>query len=315
MNIVYVGNFGVDFSTESHIDATLRDMGHSVIRVQEDKWTPAELTKLLMAVDFDLFLFTRTWGQTVTAEHLDILKARKTPSASYHLDLYVGLKRDGGIDTDPFWRTDFVFTPDGDARSAKVFQRKGINHHYIRPGVFRAECYIPKVPVQREIIFVGSYQGYHPEWPYREKLIDWLKSTYKKRFQLWGPQGKGHVRGDMLNRLYAQTRIVIGDSLVTNFDHEYYWSDRVYETLGRGGFMIHPRIKGMEEELVDREHLVYYDFNNFGQLAELINYYLKNDSEREAIRRAGHEFVKLNCTYHERLAQMFDILKTEGAIK
>ena len=79
-----------------------------------------------------------------------------------------------------------------------------------------------------------------------------------------------------------------------------YWSDRIYETIGRGGFLIHPYIKGLEREFEDKKHLVFYEYNNLSQLQELIDYYLEHEDEREKIRISGHEFVKNNYTYKNR---------------
>ena len=59
----------------------------------------------------------------------------------------------------------------------------------------------------------------------------------------------------------------------------------------------------MEEEFTDKENMVFYEYGNFGQLKELIDYYLIHDDERERIRKAGHEYVKANCTYHNRLQE------------
>lgn len=328
MTIAYVGNFTQPHCTEVHLAATLEDLGHAVMRLQEDAYTPTELANILDQAKLDLFLYTRTWGKTVTLEHLELLRQRKIPSASYHLDLYIGLSRkwlhegkplDQVLETDPFWRTDFVFTPDGDPESQEVFERHGVKHHYMKPGVFASECYIPTLAESKyDVIFVGggdrvgSPNGYgHPEWPYRDQLMTWLYDTYGERFKKFGhPQPT--IRNDTLNQLYTNTKVVVGDSVCLDFKHTYYWSDRVYETLGRGGFLIHPYIKGLEEEFTDRETIVFYEYNNWGQLKELIDYYLKDDSAREKIRLAGHELVKNNYTYRHRLKQMFVIIGSAG---
>lgn len=313
MVVLYLGNFLPDYSTETHISKTLKSMGHTVIQVQENFTQPEHLAERLRHEKFDLFLFTRTWGQTLKNDHLSILEKRKIPSASYHLDLYYGLQRDGGLGSDPFWRTDFVFTPDGDPKSAKYFKKHGIKHYYLKPGVYKDECQLFPVEKTKAIIFVGSY-SYHPEWPYRQDLINWLKNNFFNEFEHWGPEGMGHIRGEELSRLYSTTKIVIGDSLHLP-GHDYYWSDRVYETLGRGGFLIHPYIKGLEEEFTDKKHLVFYEYGNFDQLKELINYYLAENEEREAIRQAGHEFVKHNATYTQRLTRALKIIEESKNVK
>ena len=158
-----------------------------------------------------------------------------------------------------------------------------------------------------DVIFVGS-RGYHPEWSYRPKLIDWLRATYGERFKHFGGDGLGVVREEKLNQLYADSKVAVGDSLCINFDYPYYWSDRVYETLGRGGFMIHPYIQGMGDHFENGKHLVFYDFNNFEQLKGLIDYYLEHPEEREAIRLAGHEHVKANHTYKNRWQHIIEVV-------
>lgn len=317
MLIAYVGNFSQSHCTEVHIAATLEKLGHTIIRLQESAISSAELDHMIEGAEWDLFLFTRTWDTLVTLDHLAQLRERKIPSASYHLDLYVGLQRESGLDNDPFWRTDYVFTPDGSEQAAEVFKAKGINHFYMKPGVFEPECYMAlptDVPQQSEVIFVGGGsatgegpQYGHKEWPYRGQLIKFLKDTYEERFAKFGwPEVT--IRNSALNQVYANAKIVVGDSLCLNFDHPYYWSDRVYETLGRGGFIIHPYIKGMEEEFTDGENIVFYEYNNWGQLKEKIDYYLEHDEERERIRLAGHEFVKNHATYTHRLTQMLETI-------
>jgi hypothetical protein len=187
-----------------------------------------------------------------------------------------------------------------DSQMAEWFNTKtSVKGHYLPAGVYDKECtYTPATP-ERDIIFVGS-KSYHQEWPYRPKLINFLEQNYPDKFSLYGREGVKTVRGQELNELYASTKVVVGDTLCPNFNYPDYWSDRIYETLGRGGFLIHPYIKGLEKEFEDKKHVVFYEYNNWDQLEDLINYYLENDKEREKIRKAGHEFVKKNYTYKNR---------------
>lgn len=342
MRIAYVGNFTQTHCTEVHLAATLRDLGHEVIEIQENGITSDDLHAKIAseASSWGLFLFTRTWGETVQLTHLTQLKNLNITTVSYHLDLYVGLTRkylhgndtlESILQTDPFWRTDFVFTPDGDPKSQAVFEANGVNHFYMKAGVYKPECYMASispmiatdnsVKKHADVLFVGggdilgSPHIYgHPEWNYRNELIQWLRDTYGERFTKFGhPQET--IRNDRLNQLYADTKVVVGDSVcLAGFTHENYWSDRVYETIGRGGFLIHPYIKGLDDEFIDGETIVFYEYGNWAQLKEKIDYYLEHDDEREKIRRAGHEFVKNNCTYHDRLKQMLDTVKATSAV-
>ena len=301
--IVYIGNFEPSFSTENHIRLSLQELGIEVVAVQENAVTVEALDGLCAGAD--LLLYTRTWGLR-GRDPLAWITTLPIPTVSYHLDLYAGLPRGRDLHTDPFWRTQHVFTPDGG--SDDFFRAQGVNHHYLKPGVYGAECGLAGADAERsiDVCFVGSYH-YHPEWPYRRRLVDFLAETYGPRFAKHGSP-ESLVRGDALNRLYASARVVVGDSLCLGFDHPHYWSDRVYETLGRGGFLIHPYIFGMEEELRDRQHLVYYSFGDFAGLRRLIDYYVSHDDERERIRREGHAQVVAHCTYTHRMRQMLHVL-------
>jgi len=301
--IVFLGNFRVDYTTESHHVKTLQSMGHKVTKLQETEATSEEILAAAKKADLFVWVHTHGWktkGRLTMSTVLKQLKLNGIPTMTYHLDLWFGLKRQRDLSSDPVYKEiGHFFTVD--AKMAEWFNKKtSVKGHYVPAGVYDKEAYFtPAKSLSHEVIFVGS-KRYHPEWKYRTQLIDWLEKTYGKKFEHWGNDGLGTVRGKNLNKLYASTKVVVGDTLCPNFTYSDYWSDRVYETIGRGGFIIHPYISGMEKEFVDKEHLVFYQYKNFKQLKELIDYYLDHDEEREEIRLAGHELVKGNYTYKDR---------------
>jgi predicted SAM-dependent methyltransferase len=138
-------------------------------------------------------------------------------------------------------------------------------------------------------------------------LVTWLQNTYGKRYSKYGhPQRT--MRDQDLNDLCASVKVFVGDSLCPGFTKPFYTTDRLYELVGRGGFTIFPYIKGLEEEFTDGETIVFYEFGNFVQLQEKIDYYLEHDEEREKIRKAGQAFVREHATYHNRLQQALEIV-------
>jgi hypothetical protein len=214
----------------------------------------------------------------------------------------MGLRRWKTYEQDPYMRmVDHFFTVDR-LMADWLNQNTAATGHYLPAAVFGPECYLadPVSPYGNDVIFVGS-RGYHPEWPYRPKLIDWLRDTYGERFTHVGGDGDtGTIRGSDLNKLYASSKVAVGDTLCLNFDYPDYWSDRVYETLGRGGFLIHPRVPGMDRHFKDYRHLAFYQYGNFGQLKDEIDFWLEHDADREHVRREGHELVKAEHTYAHR---------------
>jgi hypothetical protein len=304
MIITFVGNFYVSYTSETHHANTLEKLGHQVIRLQEGKANSSDI--LRNAIESDLLVWVHTHGwKTPMQEGYSVpdifkaLKERGIPTMTYHLDLWFGLNRQKDLEEDGFYKTiGHFFTVD--KKMADWFnENTEVKGHYLQAGVYEPECYIHETEKTKDVVFAGS-RGYHPEWQYRPQLVDFLRKEYGDRFTHVGNDGIGVFRGEALNELYGSSKVIVGDSLCLNFDYPYYWSDRVYETLGRGGFIIHPYIKGMEKHFTDGEHLIFYEFGDFNDLRYKINYYIEHEEEREKIRLAGHNHVKKNHTYTNR---------------
>jgi hypothetical protein len=300
--ITFLGNFRVDYTSETHHANTLESLGYNVVRLQETADTTGKILREALTSDLFVWIHTHGWntpGGLTMEQVLLELRDAGVPTMTYHLDLWFGLNRQKDLTRHPVYQhIGHFFTVD--SQMADWFNTKtNVKGHYLPAGVYDKECsYTPASP-ERDIIFVGS-KSYHPEWPYRPKLINFLEQSYPDRFSLYGREGIKTVRGQELNELYASTKVVVGDTLCPNFKYPDYWSDRIYETLGRGGFLIHPYINGLDKEFEDKKHVVFYEYNNWNQLEDLINYYLENDKEREKIRKAGHELVKKSYTYKNR---------------
>jgi hypothetical protein len=306
VHVAFLGNFRVPYTSESHHAASLEALGHTVTRLQEAEATADNILAAGEGCDLFIWIHTHGWHTEGIERVLGALKARGIPTMTYHLDLWLGLRREKDMRTDPYWSVQHFFTVDR-LMAEWLTTNTPVKGHYLTAGVFGEECYRATPVNPFDVAFVGS-KRYHSEWPYRPQLINWLHHTYRARFRHYGNGGLRTVRGAELNQVYADARVVVGDSLCLNYTYPDYWSDRVYETLGRGGFLIHPRIPGMEQQFTDREHLVFYDFGDFDQLQKLIGYYLEHDDEREQIRQAGHEYVKAHHTYRDRWQTILEVL-------
>jgi len=310
--LCYLGNFEPYFSTENDIKKSFESLGWEVCAFQESVLDDKMIDNILEAMkDCKFLLYTRTW----TRSHVFYLKLIKgvhllgKKCVSVHLDLYLGLDRGEFLKKkqDSFFLSDYVFSADGGKQDE--FKKLGINHFWFQPAVLESSCYFGK-PVEKyksKVAFVGSYH-YHKEWPYRKMLIDWLARTYGKDFKLWGATEL--VRGDDLNNLYASADIVVGDSTYSPF----YWSDRVPETTGRGGFLIHPHTEGLDEQYPYYKALIPYDAGDFTQLKEIIDYFLANPAERQKVKEFALENAKKKHTYKIMCQYVIDTLKEYGEI-
>lgn len=312
--IVYVGNFRPAHSTENHVATAFRAGGHTVIQLQEDD--PESWTRLLdpgwvADTDPDLVLWTRTW-HLPDFDQLGALAALAdagVPTVGYHLDRWWGLPREHQVADEPFFRCDLMITADGghDERWAEA----GVNHLWLPPGVLGVECH--GLPAQRAngrtpVGFVGSWQHYHPEWPWRRELVNHLRRHYGRRFRSWPTHPHVSVRGAALAAVYSRVDVVVGDSCLAG-GATRYWSDRIPETLGRGGFLIHPEVEGLSEHFTPGEHLVTVPVADWDAMRDAIDYWLERPLERRQIASAGREHVLAHHTYEKRTEQILEAVE------
>lgn len=317
-HIAYIGNFRPEFSTENHLRQALTSLGHVVEPLQEDDPETWAIVSNIGVVGEegrpDLVLWTRTWAldKAVQRRALDACRNVGVPVVGYHLDRWWGLGREHQVADEPFFQSTVVVTADGghDDRWAAA----GVRHWWMPPAVLGAEASRPAVPLgmAAPIIFVGSGHRYHDEWPWRRELVRRLSIHYGRRFQLW-PRKQGEaIRGDRLNALYRSGAVVVGDSCLAGSPSRY-WSDRVPETLGRGGFLIHPKVEGMP--FGDGEHLALVEPENWDAMRDAIDSWLDAGRDaRDEVAARGRAEVLANHTYEVRMAALLDRLATAGLI-
>jgi hypothetical protein len=306
VRIAFLGNFAVPYSSENHHAQSLESLGHEVIRLQETHVSAAHVTETAVQCDVFVWIHTHGWDTPGMDNALQVIRQHRIPSLTYHLDLWFGLQREQDI-RGPYWELDHFFTVDK-KMADWLTENTPVQGHFLPAGVFDRECYISTEPspFANDVIFVGS-KRYHPEWPWRPQLVDWLRQTYGPRFTHVGGDGDtGTLRGDDLNRVYANSKVAVGDTLCLGFDYPWYASDRLFEAPGRGGFQIFPRIHGIDEWFDGT--MDFFDFGDFDGLKTLIDRYLDDELGRETMRRRCHEHVKAHHTYIHRWATILDSL-------
>lgn len=306
-NIAILGNHEVSFCTERELDWTLEKMGHNVFRLQENKVSADNVVQYCRERAVKLLIWVHTHGWDVQGDlqrMLDQLRQSGIKTCSFHLDRFWGLnlldKREERIGTHAFWKTDKVFTADGG--NDDRFRERGVNHVWMPPAVVERDCYFgsPSLQFNSPIAFTGA-EGYHPEYPFRPRLCQRLREKYGTNFRSYTG-----IREKALNDLYASVRVLVGDSC---FAGSYrYWSDRVPETIGRGGFLVYPATPGLEIP-----GLVTYEAGNIDDLIEKLNFWVDDDQTQERLRRRAlaHGFVKQNHTYTNRMATLLQVMEVK----
>ena len=309
LKVAILGNHSVSYCTERELDWTFEHLGHKVFRFQENQSRTQEIMETCGAqVDLFIYVHTHGWktpGAISFDRMIDAIRNSGAVTCGFHLDLYWGLnasdRREDRIGQHPFWKMDYVFTADGGHQ--EQFTGRGVNHHWLPPAVVERGChrgvFQPELAV--DVAFIGQ-RNYHPEYPFRGQLISWLEKTYGPRFRRYGSGTQwGSFREDALNDLYASVKVCIGDSCFAGVSR--YWSDRIPETLGRGGFLIHPAVEGL-----NIPGLVTFEPGNLDQLKEKIDYYVTHDNERAIFSSRAFKWIRENETYTNRVRRMLEVM-------
>ena len=309
MHVAYVGNFEPPHSTENDVKSALERTGHSVTPLQEQLVDWSSVASQIASVEADLVLWTRTGSldNADAATQTAALRAIREhiPVVGFHLDLFWGLKahsdREQWVRTAPYFQeTDVMFTADGD--HDEQWADAGVDHVWLPPAIAGKNVEMvgrKNAQYRADIGFVGSWRAYHKEWRHRKQLVSIVNNKYRSRFKYW----EGHVRGQALADLYATVPILIGDSCMLSGGN--YWSDRIPETLGRGGFLLHPDTRGLRDHFPVGT-LVTWPLGDFKELTDLIDYYLRQRDERLTIAAAGKQHVAQHHTYERRVEQILE---------
>lgn len=344
LKVFYVGNFGPPHSSENHILAALVDTGHFVVPIQEslvDHWRQlAHGDWTCFGGKPDLILWTRTgwpWGTggrfglndteplADQVRMMQIARDRGIPVVGYHLDIWWGLQRQTQVDTEPFFQVDLLITADGGHDD--LWAEHAVNHVWFPPAVSAREADFgtPREEMRSKLAFVGSWQGdYHEEHRHRHELVRFLKLNYRNICEFWPKRGEHAVRGQALRDLYASVDIAMGDSCFAGSGLARYVSDRLPETTGRGGLLLHPDIEGITDGSEWRtgssvwradEHLLTWEAGNWDQLGARIEWALSHPDERRVIAEAGQRFTSEHHTYDTRMDQLVDLLLERGMLR
>lgn len=318
MKILHVGNFDRQGFKQvcpnaEYFSYEFQKLGHQMDDRYEAETTASELIETLgRGCDMLFVEEARLRGDHIPdRDGKNIIKgyftpvmqeARKlgVPIVAWLNNLYFMPQREAELRTNPVFKADIVFSTDGGHQ--KEFEELGINHVLLRQGIHLPEAHfgVPNFDTTAEIGFIGTVGN--NLYAYRNRLVEFLKGAYGDKFQHFGQDGR--IRHEPLNNLIATLKIVVGDTMFS----PYYWSNRVYEMIGRGAFLVFPWVRGIEEEFEPYKHFIPYDGNNFEQLKEIIDYYLERPEERRKIQEAGLEHCRKHHTYEHRVKKLLEVL-------
>ncbi|RDU36721.1 hypothetical protein DRW41_11745 [Neobacillus piezotolerans] len=128
--------------------------------------------------------------------------------------------------------------------------------------------------------------------------MDWQNPNH--RFNVPGPFAKGYLSHEESVYAYSSAKITLGVHSIT--DSGTMQSMRTFEVLGCAGFFLTQRTKAIESMFKNHKHLVWS--SSYDETVNLMEFYLKNEKEREKIAKTGQEFVYKHHTYKQRAAEI-----------
>ncbi len=185
-----------------------------------------------------------------------------------------------------------------------VFDRHGVNWFYWQIGYEETLDKFDYKVRKHDVCFQAN--GYSKE---RIALATNLRAMDSVNVGLYGSwptniKANGNTLYDFNTgaALYRNCKIAIGDSQWPSATG--FVSNRLFQTMSAGAFLLHQYFDGMEELLGLRngEHLVTW--LSWEDLEEKIKYYLSHNDERDRIRKAGQEYILKNHSFDKRVEEL-----------
>lgn len=276
-----------DNKIEERADEALENLGYTVLPFHEKE---ENVLANILNSEADTLIFYKAGiesGNIGIEEFKDFLKRFKGEKICLYWDKVYSGRQNFIHQIAPL--TDLIFLTDGDFLNAhnylNIYKMPPVTDVKKPKGKIKKKFQIP-------IVFPGQSYGD------RGAFINQLKERYGDDFQqIFG------VWDQDFTDLCASAKVFVSPLYPQT---DLYWSDRVYKVLGRGGFLIMPKLEGLTWELTEGEHLEFY--RNPKELFEKIDYYLENEEERDRIRKAGQKYCLKHYTFEKSFKKMLKIL-------
>lgn len=290
MRIAYVAKHGLhDNCDEDAIGYCLKTLGHEVYRLPET-CTAKEVNGI-----FPHWCLFHKW------ENIDAIRNIRCKKAFWYFDLVESddwvLKQRSVARQEWFLRVqdnvDKAFMTDGDwaAKHGLNWLMQGADPRKVGAGT-------PDGPTI-DILFTGSIIHGGKRMSFVQEMTD----RYGKQFVAFGHKVKERVHGEALANLYARAKIIVApDGPVT----DRYWSNRIYLTLGFGGFLMHPECSKLSLHYTPGIDFIPYKSRE--ELHTLIEMYLKLPAARDNTAWRGLQKTKSSNTYMHRCEELIKCL-------
>ncbi len=153
-------------------------------------------------------------------------------------------------------------------------------------------CNLPEI---YDIGFTGALS--------KDKLHDTRRKVVNDLSRKYNVAVRNNTRNHV-SEFYSQSKIVFGAS---DFKYELYTSNRIFVAMSCQRAYLTNKFPGIERLFKNKEHLLW--FENYSEVMDIADYYLKHDSERNRIAENAARITHAKHTYKERLKNIFDVIE------
>ncbi len=164
-------------------------------------------------------------------------------------------------------------------------------------------------------VAVNNYLSPHMTYLDRVELLNLLASRFDTHFFTRSDVSdlkNVHTHGGVsslveMPKVFRQSKINLNPTMRSI---QTGLPQRIWDVLAAGGFLLTNYQAEIPEFLEIGKHLETYETKQ--ELLAKVEYYLTHEEEREAIARAGHEFVKEQATVISRVTEMIRIITQQS---
>lgn len=118
--------------------------------------------------------------------------------------------------------------------------------------------------------------------------------------------GNTHYDFATSHEIVRNAKIIVGDNQYN--DGSAFISNRIWETMYPGGFMLHQRVDGLQRATGLRNGMHYVVYEDLNDMIEKVHYYMQHEEERQTIAERGCDYVRRKHTFDARLDELFEVL-------
>jgi hypothetical protein len=296
--IIYLGHKDRKYKEiEDGVIDSLKLMGYKVILFDDQEYKPEEVIEACKGAKMFLFHKGGFLTKSETEMYASIDKLIYTLSkidckkVLWFVDK-VWMEREIFIDRIINYVDYSFFTDETFLRRHKIF-----NAYSLKQGCQIKRFKGKKNPAfECDVAFIGSIYGE------RQMFVKALGSLLGDKFRTYN-----EIRDQDFADLCKSAKIIISPNYPMD---DFYWSNRIYEVLGNGGFMFHPNFAGLKDEgIKEGEH--YIGYTNWLDVEDKLEYLLSKKADKliKSITKQGQKEVVINHTYLQRCRKILEIVK------